>query len=197
MIELDGVVNKVETNFGGDSYVLVYGPPKPGATEGPGPLEGVACFTVDKQVYAKYFPGQTVKVRGEVADTVMMPRVIEAEVVSAGPSTAVTIDADQLAAEVAKDPEAAGKKYSAGKYSGKAMLLTGPLVGTKPDTSGDPTGLYLGKADAKVLCIFPGEKSVVDRLKAIKPGDTVKLVGEFSTTASTPTVTQCRLVTGK
>ena len=54
IIELNGVVDQIMTNFGGDSFVMVSAPPPPGAEES-GPV--VACFTIDRQPFAHLGPG--------------------------------------------------------------------------------------------------------------------------------------------
>ena len=59
----------------------------------------------------------------------------------------------------------------------------------------------MGSADANATCIFGTEKAVMDKIKAMKPGDPIKLVGVFdtlTTSGKSPELHQCSLlVTGK
>ena len=196
IIELSGVVDSITTNFGGDSFITLAAPAPAGSEPTGG---GVACFTIDPEPFAKYGPGQNLTIRGEVSDTVIYPRVLEAEVVDAGPPTLITLTAEDLAKEFAKDPDATNKKYTLRPYTGKAILLSGPFIIAKPNSSGDPANVILGSAEANVSCTFGTEKSIMDHVKSLKPGDPIRLVGQFDDSADgkSPVLHQCKFVKGK
>jgi hypothetical protein len=187
-IELDGVV--IEADY---SYVMIYGPQATADESG----HAVMCNTIEKEPFAHLGPGQTVTLRGEVRDEML---VVEAELVRAGPPTLVTISAEDLARAFASDPMSTARKYTDRKLTGKTLLLTGPVLAIKPNTDGDLSNVIVGTADAYVTCIFPTQKYAMDKIKTLKRGEEIKVVGVYSnstTSGISPKLYESRLVTGK
>jgi hypothetical protein len=204
IVEVSGTVDMIPQTYGGESSIRISSP-RPADATGPEVkfdlMDGLGVSTIDKEPFARLAPGQTATFRGKCMFSTGL-WIMEAEIVSAGPSPAVTTTAVDLATEFAKDADATKKKYETGALSGKVMIVTGDLLATEKDKdSTDLTGVVIGTGDKKVYCHIDRTSDTNKRLAALKPGQPLKLVGEFSGASSTdpkaPYIRMCRFATVK
>jgi Leucine-rich repeat (LRR) protein len=96
--------------------------------------EGIDCLTVDEQPWARYSPGQKVKIIGRQVDrergTALhvlyadsIPALSDCAIVESSPNPAIPVTVADLVKEFADDAQATRKKYS-----GKYVLLSGTVV---------------------------------------------------------------------
>jgi len=164
-IELTGKVIRVNRHFSGKPVVELMA-----ANE----FSGVQCFTKDKNPWATFAPGQTVKVTGKFPDFPVVAQLEECAVEAVTKSTLREATADELAREAAADP--AGKKLA------KATLkVTGTVASSEFNAKTNFTTVVLkgaGKTDVECQLI-PAEK---DAGAALKPGQKATVVGQFGGT---------------
>jgi hypothetical protein len=164
LIEMTGTVAGIYRNFGDVQYVGL-----PSKTAG---TLGVTCVTKDQKLFGKVFKGQEVTVRGKYPDPQYGYQIEDCEIVKKGPSPALTYTADEMAAEWARDKEAATKKWK-----DKPIVVSGLIVESKVNDVG-AVNVYLKAPNKKrVDCGFTAfEKEIATKLQT---GTTVKFVGEF------------------
>jgi hypothetical protein len=160
-IQLSGTVDYVGRTLSGQSYISL-------ALAAEDAFSGVDCSTIDKEPWAEVAKGQTVTLKGVYSEIGMVRCVI----VKKGPATAITLSAEQLAAEFGTDPEKVNKKYD-----GKTLILTGEVV-PKKDNKGGTASVYLKGTDkVPVECVFTAYDK--DMTAKLKEGQQVKLCGHF------------------
>jgi hypothetical protein len=120
----------------------------------------------------------------------------------ADPPTTILMTAVDLATDFAKDSDATKKKYETNGLSGKIMIVTGDFIAAEKEQDGnDLIGVWIGAGDKKVFCSVDRTSETTKRLTALKPGQPLRLVGEFSESRSTdqksPYLRGCRFATLK
>jgi hypothetical protein len=170
-IELSGQVAGVHRNIRGDVYLSL-----PSKSAG---ILGVACFLKDPNIYGKVVKGQAVTVRGRYPDVRVGVQILDCEVVKVGPSPALTYTSEQMAREWTMDRKAATQKWK-----DKVVIVSGEVAGTKANDVGAVTVYLKGTDTARIDCGFTAfEKDLAGK---IKPGEQVKIVGEFLDVESKP-----------
>lgn len=144
-----------------------------------GQVPRVLCFTTDDQPWAKVAPPQSITIRGRGdADSGRDgPVLLDCQIVAAGPCAAVPITAAALAQECA-----ASEEQTAARYRGKCLRINGELLKIELRGSAGFVGheifsLHL-EGDDKRIIVCRGADDL-RRLKALKPGQQVQLMGEF------------------
>jgi len=176
LVELKGVSNGIET-LSGKPELLVASPGKE--------QEAVRCF-MSGEFWAKVAKGQQVTVEGRVPQTQGSPMLTECTITSTGPSTAVTITAEQLAREVTANEEAA-----TAKYKGKSFIMTGEVISFEKH----PIGLLVklkGTDNQSVDCQFPSRVATKEWQKNVAPGAKIKIYAEYNRREE---LTNCQLIT--
>lgn len=149
----------------------------------------VQCYTVDKEPWAKYAPGQKVKIQGTGTKygTLRGCTVLES-----GPNPAVSRTAAQLAEEFT-----ATFKPTAKKYHGRAILITGVIL--KKNQEEDGWNLEL-KGDGKtvVKCRFFHQETWMESLKV---GEKIRFCAifdhNFNEDGEKVYLDQCYLIGGR
>lgn len=178
VIEMSGPVVGVFRNFGDVQYLGL-------ESKTAGTL-GVTCVTKDQKLFGKVFKGQEVTVRGRYPDTQYGFQIEDCEIVKKGPSPALTYTAEEMAAEWAKDKDAAAKKWK-----DKPIVVSGEVADKKASDVG-AVSLFLKAGGGKRVDVgFTAfEKEIAGKFKA---GDKVKVVGEFYESESKDEVTALRM----
>jgi len=162
--EVSGVVSSMGNMIDGTSYVSLE------------TVEydafGVLCITVDERPWARLCPGQQVTLRGKWPDNPYVPTLTETTIVSAGPSPAKRITAEQLTAEYAQDPETASEKYEG------YHRIVGKLLDKQRDEIGTASLLLDGGQNARIKCGFLVHNA--EQVQPLKIGDQVELLGEVN-----------------
>lgn len=134
-------------------------------------ITGVHCFTQDAEPWGKVVTGQEVTLRGKVPDRLFGAQLADCEIVSIGPSPALTATAASLATELAADPKATNSKYE-----GKEFFFSGTVDGFDDEYK---NSIYLkGNGPIRVRCVFDpyGEEKQIPTLKI---GDQIDVVGHY------------------
>lgn len=164
VVELAGVVSNVGRDGGAQPYIWL---------KTPEPLDWVMCGPADPEPWASITPGQNVKVKGQQPDRrARSPALMYTVVVEKGPDPAVAITPAQLAKEFAADAQAAREKYR------DKWVRTSGVVADRTFEGGDATVHLKGDGDIRVTCLFAVTEHAA--VKAMKPGQTVKFLGEYA-----------------
>jgi hypothetical protein len=207
-VEVSGIVRRINITFNGTATISLVGPqsaelpsvPAGRPTTGPSRGEGVNVGTIYAEPWALFAPDQTVTFVGTGRIQGSSAFLTNAEATQAGPSPAVAIAATDLAAEFAKDPDATENHYKRTALNGKTIVLSGAVIRVANEKlSGKPSGVYVGSGNAKILCHFEYTEPNQTRLTALRPGEQLKIVGEFSGPApdekATAYLTNCCIIT--
>jgi len=164
VIELSGTVASMGRNFAGESHV---------ALQAGKDFLGVMCFTAEFEPWTKVVPGQKVKIKGKWPDYPFVPTLIHCDFIETGKYEGIALSAAELAKEYATDHEAASKKYDK-----KYLILTGVVENKEFNSAGAASVQLKVAGKVKVFCSFTAfEKDVT---KAIKVGQSIKLIGEYT-----------------
>jgi hypothetical protein len=132
-----------------------------------------------------------VTLRGIAVGEAGSAAIEDCEIITAGPSTGITITAADLAGEFAKDPDATVQKYAPDSGQ-KTIFLTGPLLSKSLDDGPIPH-LLIGTDAAKVDCTFNADD--VKRLQTLSLGDQVRIAGELTNNGTkVPELENCYVV---
>jgi hypothetical protein len=157
----------------------------------------VWCYTTDLKPWNKALPGQSVKVRGVVADSSKAPNVEQCEIVEVTGTKPPSIEAQQLAKDI--DKPISGQRFdldNAGHY----VIVTGKLSGTFAEqTSAEGEKSYLIEFESKgskghVLAqFFKDPRPEIQSRGADKP---IRVLGmcEFANKDGSLTLRQCRIL---
>jgi tRNA_anti-like len=169
---IDGVIE--DSNYqGGDGSPRI-------VLQGPDNSLAICFFTkTTHQAIGKLTNGQKVKIGGKCGPMrINYASMYACELVEAGPDPAISISAEQLAAEFAKDQEATKKKYA-----GKPVIVEGVIakISHKPGT-GERRIFLRGtneKADNPIRILAEFHVDHEKALSILKVGQKVKVKGEF------------------
>ncbi|MCI0684771.1 MAG: OB-fold putative lipoprotein [Gemmataceae bacterium] len=183
-VELTGTVNNVGSRDREPFVTLDAGPES---------LSILCLLAQEKEPWAKISKGQKIKVRGQWPDVSVQPTLEACVLVDLGANPAKEINAETLAAEFAKNKDGVRKQYA-----DKPLIVTGVIDTARPRNDLGAVSVYLKGAGAVVVdCGF----NAVDRAEAfaLKRGDAVRVVGEFSLFESSdgPALRGCRVITTK
>jgi hypothetical protein len=149
------------------------------------------CYLMDYASYGKLSNGQSITLRGIAVGEAGSAAIEDCKIITAGPSTGITITAADLAGEFAKDPDATVQKYApdAGQ---KTIFLTGPLLSKSLDDGPIPH-LLIGTDAAKVDCTFNADD--VKRLQTLNLGEQVHIAGQLTNNGTkVPGMENCYVV---
>jgi hypothetical protein len=166
-IELLGRVVSVDTNLSGDPVVMLEGEPKKS--------DWAACITAERYPAKKLAPGQSVSIKGRGHDWFPGPNLLDCEILRVEGPKPQAFTADELAAEVGKDVEAAKKKYE-----DKWMLLSGEVAEVKFREGGAADAVLKTKSKGpRVEAVF----MLMDKKSAaaLKAARRIEVLGRFST----------------
>jgi hypothetical protein len=167
VIELKGTVKGLG-RLSGRPELLVISPEKE--------QEDVRCFMPEgEEFWAKISKGQEVTVKGLVRQPQGNPMLTDCAVTFSGPSSGVTMTAEELAKEFASDSTKAAERYQ-----GKSFVLTGEVVSTSSWATFIGVKLK-GVADKPVECVFRAD---AERDKKFVPGAKLKLYAEYDGNAT-------------
>ncbi len=131
---------------------------------------GVLCLVKEPRPWSRLVAGQEVTVRGRLPKEMSRAELQSCEITALGPSPAITVSAEALAADYVKEFEA-----TCAKYEGKDVYLTGTVVDTVPGRS---IIRLAGQDDVVIECGFQAY-AIEQQLPQLSVGDTVQLVGQF------------------
>jgi hypothetical protein len=130
----------------------------------------------------EFAPGQRVKVRGRLLSTLNEVVVGDCVIAEAGPSTAISVTAEELTREYAAD-----RKATAMKYRNKVLFVTGTIVTVDDKDLGQQRLRLVLKGDAKSedqpvnvdVEVRWDTKDEVTAAKAkpLRPGQTIRVSG--------------------
>jgi hypothetical protein len=183
-VELSGYVTQIQWNAT-DILVFIAGPPEEGKT----PYDlifGLRCVPLGDEPWATVCRAQRVKAFGVATIYEGQPMLNEAVFTADGPTNRLEMKATDLAAEFAKDPDAARKKYAQ-----KPIQLDGEVLEVTNEP-GNP-GVIVGKGDTRVACQLTNDGS--DAAKAVharlKVGQPIRIIGEFNEYAKGAGLNRC------
>jgi hypothetical protein len=189
VVEIAGTVDEVSVNLAGDSTVNL----RAGSVrDAQGTLPVVICVTTNPEPWGKLARGQTTTFRGDVGFPPFGPNLKSCDIVSTGPSTALTVWPFQLASEYGSD-KATFKKT----YAGKNLIVSGKVLEIKKDSAGAVSFRMEGVGDIKVWCDFGMIESIIKTVvPGVAVGQKVHVFGEV-TAFDKPdlTITSCHLIT--
>jgi tRNA_anti-like len=159
-IELSGVVKLAGAGDQGRGTVILECAADP---------NGLIVSTKDPEVWAKVFPGQKVKLKGNYSEGRLV--LYDCDVVDKGENPVPTLAADKFAAEFVADEKAA-----AAKYRNKPLLIAGEVVGVKKGDGGAPTVQLKGEGNFRVDCVMV---PYLGKPEALQAGQQVKVLGRF------------------
>lgn len=154
-------------------------------------LIGVRCFTADDQPWGKAVKGQKVKVKGKWPEFTISAALVYCVFVETGEYKGISITAAALAKEYEADRAATVKKYDH-----KHLVLSGEVAAKEFNSAGAATIQFKVDGKIKVNCSFTAFEK--DATKAIKVGQKLTVVGEFtlnSETGDEVTVYFCQILT--
>lgn len=160
VIEITGVVKRIGEDF--SNQRLTVEADKSGAT--------FNCYTVDRKPWLKVMPGATVTVKGIVPAAGALADLGSVQILNAGENKTLTLTADNLAMDVAKNRAEAVQKYDK-----KWCHLSGEVIESK----GVPTGWEVKlKSDIPIVCVT-GTFGQSDPMETLKKGAKAKLFGQL------------------
>lgn len=137
-------------------------------------LYSIQCETKDKQPWARFSPGQKVKITGAYNAGVAGPELKNCDVVALEPNPAVTLTAEALAKSFAANMASANKKFQ-----NKTVIVTGTITATQFLAGSGFTDITLrGSGKTAVICRL--HNSLQDLGKSLKAGQMITLSGPFS-----------------
>jgi hypothetical protein len=165
MLEVAGKVLRVDKSSTGQPFVEVRAGKK---------LLGLKCYTIAKEPWGTFGPGQEVKVAGKWPPAPVVAELRDCTVEAVGQSPLRSVAAQELAGECAADLAGSHKKYS-----GTMLLVSGTVADRGYPKKAGTFLVYLQtEGDMRVSCRFPGsEKKFVLRLKAGQP---LTVAGRFN-----------------
>jgi hypothetical protein len=159
VIQTEGEVHLFIRNANGDMVYL----------KAEGDVLGLGCYTTEREPWTKLAPGQRVKIKGWSAKRYASHGILySCVVVEASDNPALRISAAELAKEYAADRKATDEKYD-----NKPLYTEGEIVSKGKD--GDVFLRLKGVPGVEVNCAFSND----DAIELLKPGETVRLLGEF------------------
>ncbi len=166
-VEVTGLLKSVGTNAGGDPVILLAGEPMNALS-----FAFTTGITTERYPGKLAVPGQTVTIKGRAHPEYPGPNLLDVEIIKVEGDKPPTFTADSLAAEFAKDHDAAAKKYE-----NKWVKLSGEIV--KVDLNEAKAGSVLLKTKTKtprVTASFVAD----ERNTAFKPGQKIEVIGEIN-----------------
>jgi len=168
LIELRGVVYSIAPNSEEQPCILM--------SETADPTSNfIVCITVDKQPWLDVCRGQAVTIRGVYANDIMFQCDLrDCVVVKKGESPAITLSAEELAAEFIADPEALSDRYL-----NKEIIVESEVLRIEPAKVGPESVFLRGTADTPIRCSLNGsfEREQLTRLTV---GKIARLRGTFT-----------------
>lgn len=166
--------------------------------------EGVDCITVDEQPWAKYSPGQKVKIIGRQVDrdsgtplhvlyADRIPALFDCAIVEASPNPAIPVTVADLVKEFAADAQATRKKYS-GKYVLLSGKVTSKEVGSAGAIYGNLRTTFFGLKTEGPIQVECKVKLLQDRTaRWVKMGEDVTVLGscQFPFRTDTTITVEC------
>jgi hypothetical protein len=148
----------------------------------------IICDMVDKQSWLKATPGQKVKLLGKSIGGLRLEKCVITE---ASGSPSPTLTAVEFEKEFDGKPETWKKKYKS-----KCLFLTGEIAAITSDPLVNAPRVELKTAGkTNVSCDFLHDDA--DKIKALKPGQKVKILGRFQSvgfSAAGPLLGGCILI---
>jgi len=167
-IEIRGVVYSIATNSEEEPCILV--------SEADDPTSRfITCMTVDKQPWLDVCRGQAVTIRGVYANDIMFQCDLrDCVVVKKGESPAITLSAEELAAEFVTDPEALSDRCL-----NKEIIVESEVLRFEPAKVGPDSVFLKGTADTPIRCSL-SESFTREKLARLTVGKTARLRGTFT-----------------
>jgi len=195
LFDVTGVVDRVELGISGDNLVFLRPASDTEPTEARQNRRSyIQALVNDKQPWARLARGQRATLRGRLGAFPQPPNLEQADIVDAGPSTAVMISASELAAQHANG-EAGLRKL----YDGKDLIVTGKVSDVRSSPLSGLTLFLVGDGKVRVRCeLGVPETQRLGEAGAPKAGDTVKVFGEVQPGNLTETILPmkgCHLIT--
>jgi hypothetical protein len=151
----------------------------------------VTCLAPGEfEPWARYSPGQTIKLRGQYpTGDVSVPVVIRCTVVEAGPNPAITMTAAKFADELGAGPKAVTEKYE-----GKYFYVTGEVDAVEKGMNGGATVYLKGNGKDRVPLAFAPVGGT--KYEKYKVGSMVKVFAKFDGfNFKNPSLRDCELIT--
>jgi tRNA_anti-like len=135
---------------------------------------GVRCGMSDANAWEKACQGAEVTVRGKLADgAIFHGELMPAIIVKADKNPALTATAADLGKQFKADTEKLREKFG-----DKWVYVEGEVVSTGKSSVGGPQFTLKGDGGVNVVCSVPADNKA--KVEALKPGQKVKALGEFS-----------------
>jgi hypothetical protein len=194
LFEVSGTVDRVESTSSGDGVVLL----RP--TTDTDPTEArqnkrlyVHALTNDHEPWARLARGQHVTLRGKLGSLPTPPNLEQVDIAEAGPPTAVSVTAPDLAGQHGK-----GEAGLKALYDGKDVIVTGKVSDVRSSPINGLTLFLEGAGKVRVRCdLGVTETQRLGESLAPKAGQTVKVFGEVpgNLTETVVPMKGCHLIT--
>ena len=195
LFEISGMVDRVDSTSSGDGIVYLRPDTDTEPTEARlNRRPYIQALVGDREPWARLARGQLATLRGKLGALPEPPNIEQAEIIEAGPSSAVNITAPLLASQHAK-----GEDALRNLYDGKDVIVTGTVSDVRPSPITGLTLFLEGDGKVRVRCeLGVTETQRLGEALAPKPGQTVKVFGDVQPGNLTETVLPmkgCRLIT--
>jgi hypothetical protein len=195
LFEVSGLVDRVEASASGEGIVLLRPTSDTDLTEARQNRRlYVQALTNEKEPWARLARGQLATLRGKLGALPAPPNLDQANIVEAGPPTAVNLSASDLASQHSK-----GEEGLKGLYDGKDVIVTGKVSDVRSSVINGLTLFLEGDGKVRVRCdLGVTETQRLGDALAPKQGQTVRVFGEVHPSNLTETIVPmkgCHLIT--
>ncbi len=161
VIELTGTLETIQNDVSGHPHFNLEGPD-------PNKLDRGICQMKEQLPWARATPGQTVTVKGRCDHTVLVPRLVDCEILSVAGDPVPQLTADEFAKRTS-DPELLKKDRTKYRY----LIVSGEIDRIDPSNS----GLFLKAQKPGCLIHFTPEDYKRLNVASWKPGQHLEVIG--------------------
>jgi hypothetical protein len=195
IFEISGLVDRVEETSSGEGVVFLRPETDTDPTEARlNNRSHLQALVNEKEPWSRLARGQRASLRGKLGALPTPPNLEQADIVDAGPSTAVNVSAIKLASQHPK-----GEEGLKALYDGRDVIVTGKVADVRSSPFNGLTLFLEGEGKVRIRCdLGVTETQRLGDALAPKQGQTVKVFGEVQPGNLTETILPmkgCHLIT--